>query len=118
MSLQTEFFDDRRIQRGAVREGRTAEAGRQFAGTSAAAEPRGLLQDERFQAGFRQNGRGDQSVVAASNNQDFARHDLPALLLLLPRFLRMVLAYPRLIPFLVSFHSVPDLAFSNVRRPQ
>ena len=70
VSLQGKAANDGRIDCRRVRQRRTAESRREIAGPGAAAHAIHAFEDERLQAGFREEGGGNQPVVPAADDDD------------------------------------------------
>ena len=69
-ALEIEHSDDRSLDRRRVRERGTQEAGRDLARANATADAVSPLEYDHLQPGLREQRRRDQSVVAASNDND------------------------------------------------
>ena len=67
------FQDGRERRASGMRDGGTAETGMKFFGDGAAADDLAAFENERLQAFLREIEGGDERVVPAANDQDFAR---------------------------------------------
>jgi hypothetical protein len=68
MPFELECTNDRRVDRGAMRQRGQAKSRRQLRGTRAPADPVGSLEYERLQPRFGKKGGRDQAVVSAADD--------------------------------------------------
>ena len=73
VSLEGKAANDGRIDGRRVRQRRTAESRREIAGPGAAAHAIHAFEDERLQAGLREEGGGNQPVMSAADDDNVVR---------------------------------------------